>query len=95
MEHDRHRHRYTLRKHNKFGKRLRQIREHIGMRQVDLSDKISCQQTTIWRLEEGTQEPSLAIALEIARAFGVTLDAMVGKMPVDREQGEEGEHGGQ
>ncbi|MFW6125804.1 MAG: helix-turn-helix transcriptional regulator [Chloroflexota bacterium] len=44
------------------------------MTQQELADRVGCSRQTIIALEAGKYVPSLALALRIARAFGVTIE---------------------
>lgn len=44
------------------------------MTQAELADKIDVTRQTIIAIEQGSYSPSLEMAFQIARAFGVPLD---------------------
>lgn len=48
--------------------------DHDEMTQQELADRVGCSRQTIIALEAGKYVPSLALALRIARAFGVTIE---------------------
>ena len=48
--------------------------EHAEMTQADLADRIGVTRQTIIAIEQGRYSPSLEIAFQIARVFGVPLD---------------------
>jgi len=47
---------------------------HGEMTQADLADKVGVTRQTIIAIEQGRYSPSLEMAFQIARAFGVRLD---------------------
>jgi len=61
-----------------FSKRLQELREEAGLSQKKLSEKINVSAASIGYYENGTRDPGLDIAAEIAQFFGVSLDYMAG-----------------
>ncbi len=54
---------------------LRRLRfEHDEMTQQELADRAKCTRQTILALEQGKYVPSLALAFQIARVFGLKID---------------------
>jgi putative transcriptional regulator len=54
---------------------VRRLRfEHGEMTQQALADAVGCTRQTILLLEQSRYVPSLALALRIARTFGVTVE---------------------
>ena len=54
---------------------VRRLRfEHGEMTQQALADAVGCTRQTILLLEQSRYVPSLALALRIAKTFGVTVD---------------------
>ena len=47
---------------------------HGEMTQADLADRVGVTRQTIIAIEQGKYSPSLEMAFQIARAFGVRLD---------------------
>ena len=47
---------------------------HDEMTQADLADRVGLTRQTIIAVEQGRYSPSLEIAFQIARVFGVPLD---------------------
>jgi transcriptional regulator with XRE-family HTH domain len=55
---------------------MRAIRRRRGLTQAQLAEAIGVEQPTVQRYENGTRDPSLAQALEIAKVLGVSLDEL-------------------
>jgi len=54
---------------------IRQLRFAAGeMTQAELADRVGVTRQTIIAIEQGRYSPSLEMAFQIARAFGVALD---------------------
>jgi putative transcriptional regulator len=54
---------------------IRRLRfEHGEMTQAELADRIGVTRQTIIAIEQGRYSPSLEMAFQVARAFGVALD---------------------
>ena len=54
---------------------LRRLRfEHDEMTQQELADRAKCTRQTILALEQGKYVPSLALAFQIARVFGLKIE---------------------
>ncbi len=55
--------------------RIRRLRfDHGEMTQQQLANKVGCTRQTIIALEQRKYVPSITLAFQIARAFGVSLD---------------------
>ena len=55
--------------------RIRRLRfDHDEMTQQELAGRVGCTRQTIVALEQGKYVPSLSLAFEIARTFGVTVE---------------------
>lgn len=62
-------------KPTKVTNRIRTLRfEHGELTQAQLADAIGVTRQTIIAIEQGRYSPSLEMAFQIARAFGVGLD---------------------
>ncbi len=53
------------------------MREERGMKQYELADLCEADRTTIYRIENGLNLPSLSFAKRIAEAFGITLSELL------------------
>jgi len=60
-----------------FGRQLHQLRKDRGWSQPELAKGIGTSGAIVGRYERGEMTPSIEVALKIARAFRVTLDALV------------------
>lgn len=59
----------------KIRNRIRRLRfDHDEMSQQELANRAGCTRQTIIALEAGKYVPSIALAFQIARTFGVTLE---------------------
>ena len=55
--------------------RIRALRfEHGEMTQAELAERLGVTRQTVIAIEQGRSSPSLEMAFQIARAFGVPLD---------------------
>jgi len=61
-----------------FGKRLRELRESMGLSQEELAKKIGKSRWTVIRIENGDYLPKVADLQNIARGLGRTLDEVLG-----------------
>jgi putative transcriptional regulator len=58
-----------------IGNRIRRLRfDHDEMTQQELANRVGCTRQTIIAVEAGKYVPSLSLALQIAKAFGVTVE---------------------
>ncbi|HJA37280.1 MAG TPA: helix-turn-helix transcriptional regulator [Firmicutes bacterium] len=54
--------------------RIREYRARLGMSQEELALRVGVRRETIGNLEKGKYNPSLVLAWNIARVFGVTIE---------------------
>ena len=55
--------------------RIRRLRfDHSEMTQQELADLVGCTRQTVIAVEAGKYVPSLSLAFQIAKAFGVPLE---------------------
>lgn len=56
--------------------RIREFRTKRNMKQEDLAKLVGVRRETIGNLEKGRYNPSLALAWNIAKVFGVPIEAI-------------------
>ncbi len=56
--------------------RIREYRERAGMKQSDLAEAAGVRRETIVHLENGRYNPSLKLAMDIAKIFGVSVEEL-------------------
>lgn len=56
--------------------KLKEYRAKTGMKQGDLAEKVGVRRETIIRLEKGQYNPSLKLAMDIAKAFETTVEEL-------------------
>ena len=56
--------------------KIRDFREKTGMKQSELAEMVGARRETIVHLENGKYNPSLKLAMDIAKVFGVTVEDM-------------------
>ncbi|HEY6352494.1 MAG TPA: helix-turn-helix transcriptional regulator [Candidatus Angelobacter sp.] len=61
----------------RFGKRLRHLREKAGMSQGDLSHKFGIDRGHVSDLENGKKKVGLAMLETIADGFGITISELM------------------
>jgi len=54
--------------------RIREYREKAGIRQSELAEAVGVRRETIVHLENGRYNPSLKMAMDIARFFHVSVE---------------------
>ncbi|MBP5362509.1 MAG: helix-turn-helix transcriptional regulator [Ruminococcus sp.] len=57
-----------------FRTRLKELRAARNMKQEELAELVGVRRETIIRLEKGLYNPSLKLAVDIARVFGCTVE---------------------
>ena len=55
-----------------FAENLKKLRESHNITQKELADQIGVTQASICQFERGTVQPSISIAVELAKAFNTT-----------------------
>lgn len=55
---------------------VRAHRVHAGLSQQDLADRLGVTRQSILLIEKGTHTPSVALALGLAKALGVTVESL-------------------
>lgn len=56
--------------------RIRELRAERGWTQQDLADRIGVSRQTVNAIETGKYDPSLPVALRLARLFGRPVEAL-------------------
>lgn len=54
--------------------RMKELRARTGMKQEELAARVGVRRETIGNLENGKYNPSLVLAWNIAKVFGVTIE---------------------
>jgi putative transcriptional regulator len=54
--------------------RIRELRARLGLSQLELARRVGVRRETIVFLEKGKYNPSLRLAHEIARLFGLAIE---------------------
>lgn len=54
--------------------RIKEYREKAGYKQNELAEMVGARRETIVHLENGRYNPSLKLAMDIAKVFGVTVE---------------------
>ena len=58
----------------KFITKIKEYREKTGMKQSELAELVNVRRETIVCLENGRYNPSLKLAMDIAKVFGVRVE---------------------
>lgn len=53
---------------------FKEYREKAGMKQIELAELVNVRRETIVHLENGKYNPSLKLAMDIAKVFGVAVE---------------------
>lgn len=56
--------------------KLKEYRAKHDMKQGELAEKVGVRRETIIRLEKGQYNPSLKLAMDIAKVFGTTVEEL-------------------
>ncbi len=56
--------------------KIKEFREKAGLTQADLAEKVGARRETIVHLENGKYNPSLKLAMDIAKVFDVTVEEL-------------------
>ena len=65
--------------------RLKELRTEHRFSQKEVADALSCSVTVYSRYETGAREPSIDTLVRLADFYGVTLDELVGRTPMEIE----------
>ena len=56
--------------------KIKEKREHKGLKQSELAELVSARRETIVHLENGKYNPSLKLAMDIAKVFDTTVEEL-------------------
>lgn len=56
--------------------KIKEYRQKAGLKQEELGEMVGVRRETIFRLEKGLYNPSLMLAMDIAKVFGVTVEEL-------------------
>ena len=56
--------------------RLKEYREKANYKQAEIAELVGARRETIVHLENGKYNPSLKLAMDIAKVFGVTVEEL-------------------
>lgn len=56
--------------------KIKEYRQNINLKQNELAEKVGVRRETIIRLEKGLYNPSLKLAMDIAKVLGATVEAL-------------------
>lgn len=59
-----------------FTTKIKEYRAKTNMKQDELAQKVGVRRETIIRLEKGQYNPSLKLAMDIAKVFGTTVEEL-------------------
>lgn len=57
-----------------FKTRMHEFRKEMNLKQSDLAEMVGVRRETIGKLENGKYNPSLKLAMDIAKVFGKTVE---------------------
>ena len=58
----------------KFKTKIHEFRKEMNLQQAELAELVGVRRETIGKLENGKYNPSLKLAMDIARVFGKTVE---------------------
>lgn len=64
---------------NKYGERLKELREKYGYTQDELAKKLGTSRSRIANYEQGTRQPDFEMQETLADLFNVSLDYLFGR----------------
>lgn len=56
--------------------KLKEYREQAGLKQAELAERVGVRRETIVNLERGKYNPSLKLAMDIAKVFHTTVEEL-------------------
>jgi DNA-binding XRE family transcriptional regulator len=60
----------------KLKTKIKEMREQKGLKQSELAELVSARRETIVHLENGRYNPSLKLAMDIAKVFNTTVEEL-------------------
>ena len=57
--------------------KIKEYREKAGYKQSELAEMVGARRETIVHLESGKYNPSLKLAMDIAKVFGVSVETLL------------------
>lgn len=64
-----------------FQKRLRELREELGLSQSEMGERLGLSQSQVGNMELGKRMPSIEVAIQLSEFFCVSLDYLFGNAP--------------
>ena len=61
----------------KFGEKLRILRQQRGLSLQQLGDELSVSKTYIWEMENGKKTPNIAMLVKICDVFNIPADKLI------------------
>lgn len=61
------------------GARIREIRQHIGLTQAEVAEKLGIAKQSVTNYESGKTDPSIRNLIALASVLGVTTDYLLGR----------------
>ena len=68
-----------------LGERICLLRQRQGWSQAELAKQLCISPSTVGMYEQGRREPSLGCAVELSRAFGISVDFLLTGRPLTQE----------
>lgn len=59
------------------GGNIRRLREQLGLKQVDVANRVGITQAMLCQIERGTRNPSLQVGKAIADILGCTIEQLL------------------
>ncbi len=65
----------------RLGRRLRRIREELGLTQEAAAERIGMHRVYVQEIERGVANPTLEMLVSVALGYGVTVEALFARRP--------------
>ena len=59
-----------------FKTKMHEYRKKLGIQQAELAERVGARRETIGKLENGKYNPSLKLAMDIAKELGTTVEEL-------------------